>query len=93
MVHVRPTEHHATARALYLGSQTVKGRRKLLTICPIEEYAKTLADGMFGYEKLIKKHGYNLKTKEALLDYYALVSLENLYENDFTDEELVALLQ
>lgn len=58
-----------------------------------KEYAKKLADGMFGYEKLIKKHGYNLKTKEALLDYYALVSLENLYENDFTDEELVALLQ
>lgn len=58
-----------------------------------KEYAKNLAEGMSGYEELIKKHGYNLKTKEALLEYYALVSLENLYENDFTDEELAILLQ
>lgn len=51
-------------------------------------YANELADVFDGYKSLIDKYGYELKTREALSAYYALIEKENAAEKQFTTEEL-----
>ncbi len=51
-------------------------------------YADDLANMMSGYEDLISKYGYELKTREAVSAYYSLVAQENAAESMFTMEEL-----
>ncbi|MBR4136688.1 MAG: hypothetical protein IKU03_09855 [Bacteroidales bacterium] len=55
-------------------------------------YATELANALNGYKDLVKKHGYALKSKKAVVEYYKLVDLENRMEKQFTEEELMLLI-
>ncbi len=55
-------------------------------------YADELADAIEGYKDLVNKYGYELKTKEALIEYYTLTDIEDEYESKFTMAELEIIM-
>ena len=51
-------------------------------------YATEVADKLDDFVTLINTYGYHMNTKQALLDYYAIIDYINARESLFTIEEL-----
>ncbi len=52
-------------------------------------YATEVADKISDFNDLISTYGYNLNSKQALLDYYEIIDYINERESLFTVEELM----